>query len=382
MERYLKSLLYKALDKKIVLLSGPRQVGKTTLAKSLYADFDYLNYDDDIHRERMLKRLWRRDVSCVIFDEIHKMKDWKRWLKGVYDTEGNKPHILVTGSARMDALSKVGDSLAGRYIHFRLYPLDIQELLVCFSSDTKAISNQLLHYGGFPEPFLAANIDEYRVWQKTHMDIMLRQDFLDLYAVRSIKSIEIILQLLVPRIASSISYTNLALDLHVDHNTVKKWLLSLENIYAVFRVTPYHHNIARSLLKEPKFYFYDIGRVKDMGARIENLVALSLLKQLHFLEDTKGIDAHLHYLRTKDGKEVDFLVVIDNFPVLAIEVKTSDANISSGLKHFKKFLPETEMLQLVLELQDEFDTQDGIKVRKLTSYLESLGDHLQNLLNR
>jgi predicted AAA+ superfamily ATPase len=144
-------------------------------------------------------------------------------------------------------------------------------------------------------------------------------------------------------------------------------------------VTPFHHNIARSLLKEPKFYFYDIGRAREPGARLENLVGLCLLKQLNYLGDTKGWDVQLHYLRTKDGIEVDFLVVVENHPLLAIEVKTADADIAKGLKHFKKFLPQTRMLQLVWDLNDEYDTPDGIQVRKLDKYLAALDTHLYTL---
>jgi uncharacterized protein len=381
MERYLKSNLYQALEKKIVFLCGPRQAGKTTLARSLFEKYDYLNFDDDIHRERILKRHWRRDTECIIFDELHKMKHWKRWLKGIYDTEGIRPRILVTGSAHMDAFTKVGDSLAGRYINFRLYPLDVEESIHVWKNDSSLALERLLSFGGFPEPFIEGEIDFYRVWQRTHLDIILRQDFLDLYSVRSIKSIEILLHMLEPRVASSVSYSNLSQDLQVDHNTVKSWITSLENIYAIFKITPFHQNIARSLLKEPKFYFYDIGRVKDDGARLENLVALSILKQLHYLQDTKGLDCQLYYLRTKDGVEVDFLVVIDSNPILAIEVKTSDKDVSKGLKHFKKFLPNTQMVQLVYDLKDEFDTPEGIQIRKMDTYLAALQKHFRFLMN-
>lgn len=376
MKRYIEHNLYQALEKKIVFISGPRQAGKTTLAKSLFKNYDYLNFDDDVHREKIFKRHWLRSAECIILDELHKMNNWKRWLKGIYDTEGIPPKILVTGSAHMDAFSKVGDSLAGRYMNFRLYPLDVQEGVQLWKNDPQMVTDRLLNLGGFPEPFLEGEVDFYRVWKKTHLDIILRQDFLDLYTVRSIKNIEILLQLLAPRVASPLAYSNLTADLQVDHNTIKSWLLALENMYAIFRVTPYHHNIARSLLKEPKFYFFDIARVKDFGARLENLVAFTLMKALDYLEDTKGIETSLHYLRTKDGIETDFLVLVDNEPVLALEVKAKDTTISKGLRHFKQFLPNTKFVQLVYELDDEFDTPDGIAVRRLSNYLSKIGPEL------
>lgn len=372
MERYFSSFIKRDNNKKIVLLSGPRQSGKTTLAKNLYASLDYLNFDASEDREALLKKHWKRDVECILFDELHKMSNWKRWLKGIYDTEGNKPRLLVTGSANLETFKKVGDSLAGRYFQYRLHPLDMKEGVSYWQDDHEEVFHRLMTCSGFPEPFLEGSIEFYRRWQRSHLDIMLRQDFLDMYSIRSIKSIELLMDLLKPRVASTTSYLNLARDLQVDPKSVQNWLLMLENIYAIFRVTPYHHNIARSLLKEPKFYFYDIARVPDYGARLENLVASSLLKELQFLEDVYGYKGSLHYLRTRDGVELDFLVVVDGVPILCVEVKTSDANPSKSFIFFKKFLTQAQCVQLVLDLKREYDSQEGIKVRNLTSYLAQL----------
>ncbi|MBM4223080.1 MAG: ATP-binding protein [Gammaproteobacteria bacterium] len=364
------------LDRKIVLLEGPRQCGKTTLSKSLYKDYTYFNYDDPEQRAQMLKKLWRRDCECIIFDEIHKMPEWKRWLKGLYDTEGCRPRILVTGSAQLETFSNVGDSLAGRYFLHRLDPLDIRESVECWGQSPEQSLLRILSFSGFPEPFLEGHADYHRKWQKTHLDVIVRQDFLDLYAIKNLKNLEILLHLLRPRVGSSISYATLANDIQVDQTSIKSWLLSLEKIYAIFKITPYHHNIARSLLKEPKYYFFDLTRAENPGGRLENCVALCLLKAIHQLEDLSGWTAQLHYLRTKDGKELDFLVTINNQPYLAIEVKTTDTSPSNSFQHFSKFLPEyTEKIQLVQHIDREYDTSDGIKIRNLANYLAKLDLH-------
>ncbi len=376
MDRYLSAFVKKDSAKKIVLVSGPRQSGKTTLAKQLFESYDYLNFDASEDREAIFKKQWRRDVVCVIFDELHKMPKWKQWLKGVYDTEGNTPHLLVTGSANLDTFRKVGDSLAGRYFQYRLHPIDLEEGMAYWQNNSQEVFQRLMKYSGFPEPFLEGSIDFYKRWQKSHLDIVLRQDFLDMYSIRSIKSIELLVDLLKPRIASPTSYSNLARDLQADPKSVQNWLTMLENIYALFRVTPYHSHIARSLLKEPKFYFYDIARVPDEGARLENLVALTLLKRIQFLEEAYGHKGSLHYLRTKDGIELDFLVLIDDQPILCIEVKTSDGNPSKNFTYFKKFIKEAQCVQLVLNLKREYDTHDGIQVRNLVSYLATLSSTL------
>ena len=118
MKRYLTSYILKDLSTKIVLLSGPRQCGKTTCAKALHQSYDYLNYDSSNDRLLIKKQHWDRDKKLIIFDELHKMPQWKRWIKGVYDTEGIPPQLLITGSAQLDTHRRVGDSLAGRYFQF------------------------------------------------------------------------------------------------------------------------------------------------------------------------------------------------------------------------------------------------------------------------
>jgi predicted AAA+ superfamily ATPase len=172
--------------------------------------------------------------------------------------------------------------------------------------------DKLISLGGFPEPYLKGKESFAKRWRRTHVDTIIRQDLIDLEKVRDIKSIEILIDLLKARVGSSTSYSSLAEDLQVSIHTVKHWLQILENLYVIFPVRPYHRNIARSILKEPKYYLYDTSAIEgDAGAKLENVVALALLKELHFLEDTTGSKVSLHYLRDKLKNEVDFLAVID-----------------------------------------------------------------------
>lgn len=369
MDRYLLQNILNDCNSKVVLISGPRQGGKTTVAKMLFKNYVYLNYDLSEDRDFIMRKYWLRDVDGVIFDELHKMPEWKRFIKGVFDNEGCKPNLIVTGSANMDAFTKVGDSLAGRYFQYRLHPLDIKEGVRFWQDNPAAVFDRIMNYSGFPEPFLKGDTSYYRRWQRTHIDVILRQDFLDLYAVRSIKSIEVLVELLSHRVASSISYINLSNDLQVDPKSVKSWIAMLENFYILFTVTPYHHNIARSLLKEPKVYFFDIGRVVDLGARLKNLVACALLKEIHYLEDVTGCKASLHYLKTKEGHEIDFLVVVDDKPIICIEVKSSDDQLSKNFYRFNKHLNTKHSVQLALNLKKEYDSEEGVQVRDLVSFL-------------
>ncbi|MBF0441787.1 MAG: ATP-binding protein [Oligoflexales bacterium] len=371
MDRYLRKSIEEDLKNKIVLLSGPRQVGKTTLSKNVACKTSaYLNYDDSEDRKIIMSRSWDRNVELLIFDELHKMKKWKSWIKGIYDTNESKQQILVTGSARMDTYKKGGDSLAGRHFSYRLYPLSIAEL--CGQMNPDMAMDIMLRVGGFPEPFLKGSEHFYKRWRKSHLERILREDLLDLEKVREIKLMEILVDLLAERVGSPISFSSLARDLEISPHTVKKWISILESLYVVFIVPPYTKKIARAILKEPKIFFYDIARVKnEIGARMENFVALSLKKRLDFLEDTSGERNSLFYLRDKEKREVDFLTVRDQKLEWAIEVKTSDAQLSSNLKYYRERLSMVKTFQLVFNLKRDL-TIGGTDIVNVGRWLANL----------
>jgi uncharacterized protein len=373
MDRYLTPFVKKDLDKKLVLLSGPRQSGKTTLSQSLHPHSSvYLNFDRTRDRKVIRDESWSREKDLIVFDELHKMRMWKRWIKGTYDTEKIPPRLLVTGSARMDVYRKGGDSLAGRHFLYRLHPVSVAEAVRGgVGMDHRTAYERLLKVGGFPEPFLGDENDAER-WRRGHLDRILREDLLDLEKVRDLKSIEILVDLLAERVGSPVSYLSLARDLEISPKTVKHWVEILERMYVVFVVPPYSKNIARAILKEPKIFFYDTGRVVDHpGARLENLVATALLKRNHFLEDTRGERRMLHYVRDQQKREVDFLTLKNGVPEFLIEVKSSKDDPAPALTYFAEKLPAVRALQLVGGLNR--DLQYGkVKVRDCSSWLAEL----------
>ena len=372
MRRYIEKFISRDFKDKIVLLSGPRQVGKTTLSKQLLDSFVYLNYDSAPDRNLIKIREWDRDVPLVIFGELHKMKNWKSWIKGIFDTGGIPPSLLVTGSARIAVMRKGGDSLAGRYFSYRLHPLSVKEIGRYLDEPPKNALDKLITLGGFPEPYLKGKETFAKRWRRTHLDTIIRQDLLDLERVRDVKSIEILIDLLKSRVGSSTSYRSLAEDLQVSSHTVKHWLQILEDLYVIFPVRPYHKNIARSILKEPKYYFYDTGAVEgDLGSKLENVVALALLKELHFLEDTTGSKVALHYLRDKEKNEVDFLTVVDGRPTLMVEVKAGDDSFSKSLFRFQGFLPDLKSVQVVYNL-DRKKSSRNVRMLSADEFLAEL----------
>lgn len=372
MKRNLENYIKKDLDEKVILLSGPRQVGKTTLSKQLTPSYTYLNYDSTSDRKIIHAEEWTRDVEMVIFDEVHKMKKWKSWIKGIYDVEGNFPSILVTGSARLDTYKKGGESLAGRFFAYRLHPLTIKEICSYLKEDSKTALDQILEFGGFPEPYLKKSKQFAKRWRRTHTDTIIREDLLDLERVRDIKSIEILIDLLRTRVGSTTSFSSLSNDLQVSIHTVKHWLQILENMYVIFPVRPYHKNITRSLLKETKYYLYDTGAVDGhLGAKLENSVACALLRELHFIEDTTGSTVALYYLRDKEKNEVDFLPVIDNKPAMMVEVKLSDDSFSPSLFRFNRFFKDIKSVQIVHNLGHK-KTKGPVSMLSAHEFLKNL----------
>ncbi len=364
------------LKKKIVLLAGPRHCGKTTLAKHLTKSMDYLNFDIIEDRSSILKREWNRNKNLIIFDELHKMPKWKSWLKGIYDKEGISPQILVTGSARLDAFKKTGDSLAGRHFYYRLHPLDLKELISTGNKENPDVLLQrLIQVSGYPEPFLNADPREYKRWRKGHLDLILKQDLIDYELVRDVQSIQILVDLLRHKVASGISVNALAIDLNKDPKTIQKWLNILEDLFVIFKLTPYSKDISRSLKKEPKYYFYDTAMVEgDDGAKLENLIACSLLKETHRLIDAEGIDFKFHYLKVKGSKEIDFLILPtekEMRPIL-LESKLSDSDASPNFKSFESHFKNPIKIQLVQNLKKEFSTSTGVEIKKAAHWLAEM----------
>jgi predicted AAA+ superfamily ATPase len=355
-----------AREKNMVFLVGPRQVGKTTLSKIIseaYTNNLYFNWDDPLNRTRLIKNpfffeeLVRKDPSppLVIFDEIHKYRDWKNYLKGVYDKFHSGYRFLVSGSGRLDIYQKGGDSLAGRYYLFHLWPFTIAELgtvnkeIEVFLKDPLDISlkgsealrerwNRLSTLSGFPEPYLANRVTTYRRWTTTYSSQLIREDIRDLTGIRSIGQIETLYFLLPSKVGSPVSIPSLAADLKVSYNTVMNWLSAFERFFLTFSITPWSKRIARAIQKERKVYMFDTPRVEDPGARFENMIALELWRAVTNWNDLGHGQFSLHFVKNKEKQEVDFLIANNRKPFLLIEAKLSESTPTVPLRKFQSSL--------------------------------------------
>lgn len=339
---------------KMALLSGPRQVGKTTLARSLQPSYEqsrYLNWD-----ETEFRRLWTRSPNQVahqfkleslnerkllILDEIHKSKGWKQKLKGLYDHLGEQIQIVVTGSSRLNVYRRGGDSMMGRYLHFRLHPFSYGE--VCgeppLAPDAwleRALSkpaqtypqkplDQLFAMSGFPEPYLANSEQVLNLWRQGRIDKIIREDLRDLSRLPELSQVEMLASLLPTKIGSPLSIQSLREDVEVAHDTVSRWMRYLNELYYFFELKPWSKSLPRSLKKEGKIYLYDWTEIENPGPRYENLLACHLKKACDFWTDTGIGKFDLFYVRTKDKLEIDFLIVRNQKPWLAVEAKLSEA---------------------------------------------------------
>ena len=371
MRRIQKEWILKDLKKKMVFIVGPRQSGKTWLAKDIAKEFSnviYLNYDQVLDRKIIKEQAWLPSTNLLILDELHKMENWKNFIKGIYDTKPDCMSILVTGSARLDIYDHFGDSLAGRYFRHRLLPLSLAELK---QVNEPVDIEKIIERGGFPEPYLEESGLEAARWRDQYINSILSSDVFEFDKIANVKALRLIFELLRSRVGSTLSYQALSEDASLSPTTVKKYVQILESLYIIFRVTPFSKNIARSLLKEPKIYFFDIGLVKgDDGAKLENLVAVSLLKHVYAKVDYEAKDYSLSYLRTKDGLEVDFILSNGGEIEEMIEVKLSDGKSNKTLIYFHEKYGH-RAIQLVKNLRHEH-THGEIRVLRADKFLSEL----------
>jgi len=386
-KRYLEDVIQEDLRKKMVFVGGPRQVGKTTLAKLIKKNFKnpvYLNWDSLGDKNRILDEKWSPDTDLIIFDEIHKYRKWKSFIKGIWDTRPGNLSIIVTGSSKLDVFRRGGDSLMGRYHYYRLHPFTLNEfygnikripftekpLKLSFTDKSDKLE-KLYQYGGFPEPVLEANRRNLKRWQKERLERIFREDIRSVENIRELSLLELLAELIPQRVASPLSINSLQEDCQVSHKTIQSWLNLLARNYYIFKVPPYSKRLERALRKESKYYLWDWSAIKDEGDKFENLVASHLLKYCHYFHDVHGIALDLWYIRDREKREVDFLITWDKKPWLMIEAKLSFKKGSCGhLKYFSERLKVVNSFLVVNDNDVDFiDKKSNVRIISASKFL-------------
>lgn len=380
--RNLEEPLVKDLAKKFVFLTGPRQVGKTTLAKQIILDREglYLLYDDEEDRRTILNKGYVSQ-RWVCLDEFHKFPRWKAHIKGVFDKYFQTLHCLLTGSARLDVFQKSGDSLFGRYYLHHLHPLSSGELrapVLPSLQDSHLLEPhepighipELLKFGGFPEPFSAQSDKEHRRWSNMRRQLLVREDLRELTQIHLIGLVEQLMLLLPQRIGSLFSERSLAEDIRVSPPTIRQWIDIFQRLFIVFKITPYSQKIIRSLQRQPKYYLIDWSQIPDEGCRFENFVASHLWKAVQIWTDLGEANLNLHYIRDRDHREVDFLITRDQKPWFLVECKLSETQVSDSLKYFSQRLG-VPGLQVILK-EGVYKKTDHLRVISANQWLGHL----------
>ena len=365
MKRYLKKPILQDLKEKMVFIGGPRQVGKTTLSLSIAPQkHGYFNWDILKDRQFILRQYFPSE-DFIIFDEIHKFKDWRSYIKGLYDKHKKTKTILVTGSARLDYYRHSGDSLQGRYHYYRLHPFTVKELNIKTETDMKT----LLTLGGFPEPFLSNSNRKALRWRREYNSRVINEDIAELELSQNLSQMELLLLRLPELVGSPLSVNSLTRDVSLSHKTVAKYLDIFERMYLIYSVPPFGFRTIRAVKKEKKHYHYNWAEVPSAGPRFENLIAGHLLKWVHFQQDYEGNNVELCYFRDTDKREVDFIITKNKKPILAVECKLKFKNIHPSLKYFKNKFPKTECVQVHLESSREYISKEGIKCLSWKTFL-------------
>lgn len=373
-----------ANERKMAFLTGPRQVGKTTLCKASLPEAAYLNADVDEDRRALLRG--QREVAKrvgfepgvrgapgVVFDELHKLVRWKSFLKGFYDLHSECGPIAITGSSRLDIYRRGGDSMMGRYFLYRIHPLSVGELVRPKSRTVPLLEPKpipdadwkaLERFGGFPEPFLRRDERFSTRWRGLRIAQLVREDLRDLTRVQDLGQLERLALILSERSATQLNYTSLAVDLLASVDSVRRWITTLQSFHHGFIVRPWSKSIARSIAKQPKWYALDWSAVEDPGQRAETLVAVHLRKAVDGWTDLGLGKFDLHYVRDKQKHEVDFLVTRERKPWFLVEVKRSEERLSPELARFQQQLGATHAFQLVLE--QPYRAVDAFEAREPT----------------
>jgi hypothetical protein len=261
-----------------------------------------------------------------------------------------------------------GDSLQGRYHLLRMHPLGVAELGVRSRADWHALRT----LGEVPEPFFSGSERAARRWSTEHRNLLIRDELTSLERVDDLGRLELMALRLPDLVGAPLSVNSLREDLEVSHKTLTRWVALLERLYALVLVPPFGSPRVRAIKKSAKHYHLDWTLPRSPGARFENLVAIHILKWVHFRQDTEGLDLELRYFRDVDGREVDFVVTDGRAPILIVEAKLDDVAVDPSVRYLKAKFPACPAWQIHAQGTKDYQTPEGIRVAPAPVLLRTL----------
>jgi len=330
----------------IITISGPRQSGKTTLARNLFGQLPYYNLESPDTLDLIAgdpRSFFRQNPEGAIIDEIQRAPELMSYLQVMVD-ENKNYKFVITGSNQFSMLQKVSQSLAGRTAILKLLPFSLDEI----STVSPGLSaDDLIFKGGLPSIHAEGRqpTRTYRNYYETYVE----RDVRNLINIKDISLFRKFLRLCAGRTGQIFNASQLATETGVSVNTIKSWISVLETSFIIFLLSPWHDNINKRLIKSPKLYFYDVGLVSYLlgltnpeqvqhdplrGGLFENLVISEIIKKFF----NSGLDATVFFYRDKHGNEVDALLSIGR-KLIPIEIKSSETyrgEFLKGLDYFRK----------------------------------------------
>lgn len=324
-------------------ITGPRQSGKTTLARALFPDKPYLsleNPDTRRYAEEDPRSFLEKYRGGAIFDEVQRCPDLFSYLQGILDDSSETGRFVLTGSQQFGLLSRITQSLAGRVAMIELLPFSLVEVY-----KVRPALDEVLFTGLYP-PVHDRKLDP-TTWYASYVQTYVERDVRQLINVRDLASFQRFVRLCAGRTGQLLNLSQLAADTGITHNTARAWLSILQAGYIVYLLPPHHRNFNKRIIKTPKLYFFDTGLAAWLlgiqsamqvethplrGALFETLIITEMIKaRAH-----RGLPSNLYFWRDREGHEVD-VVVDEAGRLLPVEIK-SGATLSSdwyeGLRYF------------------------------------------------
>jgi len=363
----------------VIAITGPRQAGKTTLVKELFAEKPYFNLElPDINQaiEEDPRAFLDNLENGAVIDEVQRFPDLLRYIQGIIDERQKPGQFIITGSNQFLLMEKVTESLAGRIALFRLMPFSFSEL---DQASLELSTDELILKGLYPAVQVKL-FPPYQTYQN-YYETYLERDLRNLLHVKDLSSFRKFTRLCAGRTGQVLNTSAISNEVGVSSHTIKSWLSILEASYIIFLLSPWFDNIGKRLIKAPKIYFYDTGlaayllgiensnqlsRDPARGGLFESMIISEFFKRRY----NKGLDARFYYLRDNHGNEVD-MISPEGYDMTGIEIKSSQTfhkDFLKGLKYFRNLYSERNTKNFLIYDGMDLGSISDIKIMNFRSY--------------